>query len=151
MSLLVPRFGFRIAAKIHSWCRWYPSNLLLNYVRTRRGLRWGLPLAAVGYGYLYGAGFLLSLISSGHSRSLYVAAAICAWSGVKLVFGGLYAAAHAVYVRSRENLVIRRALKNGYLEREARGVDAARASRAERLAITSAYRRDVSADRHTFV
>lgn len=151
MSLLVPRFGFRIATTIHSWCRWCPSNLLLNHVRTRRGLRWGLPLVAVGYGYLYAGGSLLSMINSGHSRSLYVAAVICCWSGVKLVLGGLYAAARIVCVRSRENLVIRRALRAGYLEREARGIDAARASRAERLAITGAYRRDVSADRHTFV
>lgn len=151
MSLLLPRFGFRIAAKIHSWCRWCPSNLLLNHVRTRRGLRWGLPLVAVGYGYLYVGGFLLSLIDSGHPRSLYVPAAICCWSGVKLVLGGLYAAARIVYVRSRENLVIRRTLSDGYRQREARGIDTARASRAERLAITSAYRRDVSADRHTFV
>ena len=46
---------------VYDWCqRWLPSNRLVHLVRTRRGLRWGIPLVLLGAGYF--AGWALGLV-----------------------------------------------------------------------------------------
>ena len=42
--------------------RYMPTNLLLDAVRTRRGLKWGLPAMLLAVPYLYVASFLMVLI-----------------------------------------------------------------------------------------
>jgi hypothetical protein len=119
----------------------FPTNLLIRRLRTRAGLRWGLPVVVVGYGYFYAAGGLLALIEAGHGDWLSLPAWVCIWNGMKLVFGGLFVTLKLPYVRAKENLAVRRALREYRAE-----VD-----RAERLAMTADYRSRLLADRDTFV
>lgn len=42
--------------------RYMPTNILLEAVRTRRGLKWGLPAMLLAVPYLYVASFLIVLI-----------------------------------------------------------------------------------------
>lgn len=45
--------------------RYMPTNILLDAIRTRRGLRWGLPAMLLAIPYLYAASLCVQLIASG--------------------------------------------------------------------------------------
>ncbi|MDR5713150.1 hypothetical protein, partial [Nesterenkonia flava] len=45
--------------------RYMPTNIALDAIRTRRGLKWGLPAMLLILPYLYAASFCLQLIETG--------------------------------------------------------------------------------------
>ena len=96
--------AMRPAAAVYRWCqRWLPSNILVRRVRTRRGLRWGMPLALLGLVY-----FIAQL---GGSPWWYIGVAVCWWTALKLVGHGLYATVMLPIVRAQESLAVRRAIQ----------------------------------------
>ncbi|MBN9375678.1 MAG: sulfate permease [Cellulomonas sp.] len=68
-----------------------PSNRLLALLRTRRGLKWGVPAMSVGLAYLYAAAICTTLIDRhGAPGWLYLPAAVFIWTALKfLLFGPL--------------------------------------------------------------
>lgn len=70
--------------------RWMPTNILLDKLRTRRGLKWGVPAMALGAAYIFAAAMCTTLIDRGASEWLYLAFGLLLWNGLKfLVFGPL--------------------------------------------------------------
>ena len=47
--------------------RWMPTNILLDKLRTRRGLKWGIPSMLLGVVYLLIAVTCIGLIAQGWS------------------------------------------------------------------------------------
>ena len=45
--------------------RYMPTNILLDLIRTRRGLKWGIPAMFLAVPYLLAAGICTNLIASG--------------------------------------------------------------------------------------
>src|SRR5699024_12325490 len=45
--------------------RWMPTNIVLDKVRTRRGLKWGIPAMLLAIPYLYTASLLTVIIRDG--------------------------------------------------------------------------------------
>ncbi|QYG11388.1 hypothetical protein [Microbacterium sp. PAMC22086] len=68
--------------------RWMPTNILLDKLRTRRGLKWGVPAMGLGLVYLLIAAASITLINAGWSQGLYIVFALCLWNALKfLLFG----------------------------------------------------------------
>ena len=68
--------------------RWMPTNILLDKLRTRRGLKWGVPVMGLGLIYLLIAAASITLINGGWSQALYIVFAVCLWNALKfLLFG----------------------------------------------------------------
>ena len=68
--------------------RWMPTNRLLAAIRTRRGLKWGVPVMGIGVLYFLAAAALTSAIRDGASEWLYALVALCVWDGLKFLWIG---------------------------------------------------------------
>lgn len=92
-------------ASIHTraFMRQYmPSNIILDRIRTRRGLKWG-PLAmllAVPYDAV--AYWLADLIETGSPGWLYLIVFVSLWSGLKMCWIGPVSVVLLAKARSRE-------------------------------------------------
>ena len=68
--------------------RWMPTNILLDKLRTRRGLKWRVPVMGLGVVYLLIAAASITLINGGWSQGLYIVFVLCLWNALKfLLFG----------------------------------------------------------------
>lgn len=68
--------------------RWMPTNILLDNLRTRHGLKWGVPAMGLGLACLLIAAASITLIDEGWSQGLYIVFALCLWNALKfLLFG----------------------------------------------------------------
>ena len=68
--------------------RWMPTNILLDKLRTRRGLKWGVPAMGLGVVYLLISAASITLINGGWPQGLYIVFAVCLWNALKfLLFG----------------------------------------------------------------
>lgn len=68
--------------------RYMPTNILLDVIRTRRGLKWGVPAMLLAIPYLFAASTFTALIDGGASRWLYVVALVCIWNALKFIVIG---------------------------------------------------------------
>ncbi|MDJ0334906.1 sulfate permease [Salinibacterium sp. G-O1] len=68
--------------------RYMPTNILLDAIRTRRGLKWGVPAMLLAIPYLVAASTCTALIDGGASRWLYVVALVCIWNALKFIVIG---------------------------------------------------------------
>lgn len=86
--MLLPRLW---NASIHTRSilrRWMPTNILLDLIRTRRGLKWGIPAMLLGLLYIFAAAYATTLIAHGWSEWLYLAFALFLWNGLKFILMG---------------------------------------------------------------
>ncbi|OJU39333.1 MAG: sulfate permease [Microbacterium sp. 69-10] len=68
--------------------RFMPTNIALDKLRTRRGLKWGVPAMLLAGVYFYLAAVMNVLVDGGSSKWLYVVMLVCIWNAFKfLVFG----------------------------------------------------------------
>lgn len=96
----------------YRWCqRWLPSKILVRRVCTRRGLRWGVPLALLGLIHFTAGAGCVGAVQLGGSPWWYLGTVICWWTTLKLVGHGLYAAVMLPIVRAQENLAVGRAIR----------------------------------------
>lgn len=68
--------------------RWMPTNRLLDWLRRRENLKWGVPAMLLGAGYLFVAATCTTLIGQGWSEWLYLLFALALWNGLKFLFCG---------------------------------------------------------------
>ena len=68
--------------------RWMPTNMLLNKIRSRRGLKWGLPAMLLGGIYLFAAVYCITLIEQGWSEWLYLVFFLLLWNALKFILMG---------------------------------------------------------------
>lgn len=82
--------------------RYMPTNILLDAIRTRRGLKWGVPAMLLAIPYLFAASTCTALIDGGASRWLYVFALVCIWNALKFIVIGPFSVVALGRVKSRE-------------------------------------------------
>lgn len=68
--------------------RYMPTNIALDVIRTRRGLKWGLPAMLLAVPYLYAASLLTVLIDDGAPGWLYLLVLLFIWNALKFAIMG---------------------------------------------------------------
>ncbi|MGN6199925.1 sulfate permease [Humibacter sp.] len=85
-----------------------PTNVLLDLIRTRRGLKWGLPAMLLAGPYLLAASACTSLIAHGGPGWLNLLVFLCVWNALKFLVMGPVSLILLIRVRVREALAARR-------------------------------------------
>lgn len=88
-----------------------PTNIALDALRLRRGLKWGIPAMLIAIPYLYAASLLTSLIDSGAPRWLFGVTILLVWDALKFIVMGPVSLATLLKVRATESRE-RRALRH---------------------------------------
>lgn len=83
--------------------RYMPSNIILDGVRTRRGLKWGPLTMLLAVPYIAVAWWLTMLIEAGSPGWLYLFVFICLWSAFKIIWIGPVTLVLAFRARTAEN------------------------------------------------
>ena len=89
--------------------RYMPTNIALDAIRTRRGLKWGIPAMLLGAVYMFAAVYCTILILHGWSQWLYLPFLILVWNGMKFILVGPFSLVLLVRVRIAEARNRRRA------------------------------------------
>jgi hypothetical protein len=111
MFLLLVLFGsYRLCSAAAFYLRVYaPTNIALDYLRSRRGLKWALPAALVLTPAYWGAGYAVTtLIENGGPGWLNPLAALLAWNGLKFALLGFWSPVLLARARVSERLSARR-------------------------------------------
>lgn len=88
--------------------RCLPSNVLLDAIRTRRGLKWGVPAMLLAIPYLLLADLCVRFIADGGPGWLHLVVLVCIWSALKMLWIGPVSVFLLVRSRVREFGVARR-------------------------------------------
>lgn len=86
--------------------RYMPTNILLDAIRTRRGLRWGVPAMVLAIPYLYAASICAQLAENGGPGWLHLLVLLFIWNALKMAWIGPMSAFELLRVRivkRREN------------------------------------------------
>ena len=79
------------AASVHTRSflrRYMPTNILLDLIRTRRGLKWGIPAMLVAAPYLLAASICTNLIAEGAPGWLNLLVLLFLWNALKFLVMG---------------------------------------------------------------
>jgi hypothetical protein len=93
MLVLLVMFGiYKLCSAVGFYMRVYaPTNIALDYFRSRCGLKWALPASLVLTPAYWGAGYALTtLIENGGPGWLNLLAALLAWNGLKFAILGAW-------------------------------------------------------------
>jgi len=102
MFLLI-RLVFRATAAVYYWAQlWLPSNRLLRAIRSRRGLKWGLPAMVIGVACFYTAAMVTVVIRDGGPTWLHAVVVVLVIDGFKFVWIGPVSLVLLVKARWRE-------------------------------------------------
>jgi hypothetical protein len=82
--------------------RFMPTNLVLDAIHTRRGLKWGVPAMLLAVPYALAMALCLGLVEAGGSGWLNVLALLFAWNALKLLGAGPVTLMRLLWVRDRE-------------------------------------------------
>ena len=92
-----------LSARIRHFLRRYmPTNILLAALRTRRGLRWGVPAMLIAIPYLVAAVGCAALLERGGGGWLNILVLLFVWNALKFVIAGPVCLARLVRVRVME-------------------------------------------------
>lgn len=96
------RFGWAAGTRIHNVLRWAPSNLLLDYIRTRRGLKWGVPVMLLAVPYVLAAAAFAAGVHDGGPGWLNLLVILFIWDALKFLWIGPVSAVTLVRFRYLE-------------------------------------------------
>lgn len=82
--------------------RYMPTNILLDLIRTRRGLKWGIPAMLLAAPYLLAASICTNLITEGGPGWLNLLVLLFVWNAMKFLVMGPVSTARLFAVRLRE-------------------------------------------------
>jgi len=92
-----------LSARIrHFLSRYMPTNILLAALRTRRGLRWGVPAMLIAIPYLVAALVCAGLAERGGNGWLNILVLLFVWNALKFLVAGPVCLARLVRVRVGE-------------------------------------------------
>lgn len=85
------RLLWNLSIRVRLFLQTYmPTNILLDALRTRRGLKWGVPAMLIAAPYLLGAWLLTVWIADGGPGWLNLLVLLSIWNALKfLVYGPL--------------------------------------------------------------
>jgi hypothetical protein len=92
--------------------RYMPTNILLDLIRTRRGLKWGIPAMLVAAPYLLAAGICTNLIASGGPGWLNILVLLFVWNAMKFLIMVPVSLVLLVRVRIQEAVARRHARRD---------------------------------------
>ncbi len=99
-----------VTARIHYAVRGFmPTNVVLDAVHTRRGLKWGVPAMLLAGPYALAALFCVGVVEAGGSGWLNVIALLFVWNALKFVVAGPMTLIRLLRVRRHEARAMRRA------------------------------------------
>ena len=103
------RLLWAASTSIRSFMRRYmPTNVLLDAIRTRRGLKWGVPAMLLAIPYLLVANLSAEAAASGGPGWLHLIVLVCIWSALKMVWIGPVSAVLLIRAHVRETVTARR-------------------------------------------
>ena len=82
------RTSVALSARGYGVLRYAPTNLLLNAIRTRRGLKWGIPAMLLAGAYLYAAAICTTIINGGGPGWLHLLVLVFVWNAFKFLWIG---------------------------------------------------------------
>jgi len=82
--------------------RYMPSNIILDLLRTRQGLKWGVPAMLLAVPYLAIAHWCTTLIGGGAPGWLHLVVLVCIWNALKMMLFGPVSLIMLVKARARE-------------------------------------------------
>jgi hypothetical protein len=80
--------SMRLAIALHAFRRYAPTNLLLSRLRSRHGLKWGIPFMLLGAVYFLSAAMLTSWLHDGGPGWVNLFVLLGIWNGIKFVVFG---------------------------------------------------------------
>lgn len=83
--------------------RYTPTNILLDLIRTRRGLKWGLPAMLLAAPYLLAASVCTNLIAGGAPGWINLLVLLFIWNAMKFLIMGPVSVALLLCARLREH------------------------------------------------
>lgn len=89
--------------------RYMPTNILLDLIRTRRGLKWGIPAMLLTAPYLLAASICTNLIADGAPGWLNLLVILFIWNALKFLIMGPISLVLLARIRVREAVAARRA------------------------------------------
>jgi hypothetical protein len=101
------------ARAYYSLRRFMPTNILLDGIHTRRGLKWGVPAMILAVPYGVATVLCAGLAGAGGSGWLNALAILFAWNALKVVIAGPVTLLRLIRVRGRESRARRRAMPDG--------------------------------------
>ncbi|WP_104190577.1 sulfate permease [Cryobacterium sp. Y82] len=107
-------FEFILAATARSYYflrRFMPTNIVIDAINTRRGLKWGVPAMLLAVPYRLAAVYCGGLVEGGGTGWLYVLVLLFVWNALKFLVVGPVSVMRLVSVRVRESRG-RRSLKS---------------------------------------
>lgn len=84
-----------------------PTNIVLDRIRSRQGLKWGIPAMLVGVAYFYAFAICTSLIDRGAPTWLTALVILCIWSCLKFAWIGPVSLITLTRVRRYERRITR--------------------------------------------
>ena len=93
--------------------RYMPTNIALDAIRTRRGLKWGIPATLLAVPYLLLASICANVIADGGPGWLNLLVLLFVWNALKFIVLGPISLALLIRVRIQEAVVRRRARRQG--------------------------------------
>lgn len=105
---------WNVSTAIRGYLRTYmPTNIVLDLIRTRRGLKWGVPVALVlAPTYLFSASVAVSVVKQGGPEWLNILVLLFAWNAMKFAAMGAWSV-----IQLGRGLLTRRSTRRGYLLR----------------------------------
>lgn len=88
--------------------RYMPTNILLDAIRARRGLRWGVLAMLLAIPYLYPAGICVQLIEDGGPGWLHLLVLLYIYNAMKFAIMGPVSLVLLLRARVREHVEQRR-------------------------------------------
>ena len=82
--------------------RYMPTNILLDAIRARRGLKWGVPAMLLAEPYLLAASTLTTLIADGGPGWLNLLVLLCLWNAMKFIIIGPVSLILLIRARTQE-------------------------------------------------
>ena len=103
------RLLWTASAEIRYYLRRYmSSNIVLDLIRSRRGLKWGLPAMLLAVPYLLVASWSTALIENGGPGWLHLVVLICIWNALKMVAIGPVSLAMLMKAHAHERRALAR-------------------------------------------
>lgn len=68
--------------------RYMPTNILLDLIRTRRGLKWGIPAMLLGIVYFLAAAVCAAALNDSGLGWLNLLVVLFVWNGLKFLLNG---------------------------------------------------------------
>jgi hypothetical protein len=98
--------------------RYLPTNVLLDLIRTRRGLKWGIPAMLLAAPYLLAASICTTIIKDGGPGWLHLLVLLFIWNALKFVWIGPISLVLLARARIREAAARRRARRQDEATRQ---------------------------------